>query len=141
MANIRDIAKHAGVSVSTVSRVLNDYPYVSNEKKLKVLAAMGALNYIPNHLAVNLSLGKSRVIAVVFPWITNSYYLRILEGAIKQASKYAYHIIVIETHYEEAEELKVLDMLKHRSIDGIIFITKDYLLRRYAFMNNMVLLY
>ncbi|WP_414054902.1 LacI family DNA-binding transcriptional regulator [Macrococcus equi] len=125
MANIRDIAKHAGVSVSTVSRVLNNYPYISKEKKLKVLAAMEDLNYIPNHLAVNLSRGKSRVIAVVFPWITNPYYLSVLEGAIKQASKHNYHIIVIETHYEEAEELKVLEMLKHRSIDGIIFITKQ----------------
>ncbi|WP_414049561.1 LacI family DNA-binding transcriptional regulator [Macrococcus animalis] len=125
MANIRDIAKHAGVSVSTVSRVLNNYPYISEEKKLKVLAAMETLNYIPNHLAVNLSYGKSRVIAVVLPWITNPYYLRILEGAIKQASKHNYHIIVIETHYEEAEELKVLEMLKHRSIDGIIFTTRQ----------------
>ncbi|WP_414043201.1 LacI family DNA-binding transcriptional regulator [Macrococcus sp. EM39E] len=129
MANIRDIAKHAGVSVSTVSRVLNNYPYISEEKKLKVLAAMETLNYIPNHLAVNLSYGKSRVIAVVLPWITNPYYLRILEGAIKQASKHNYHIIVIETHYEEAEELKVLEMLKHRSIDGIIFTTRQISLK------------
>lgn len=125
MANIRDIAKQAGVSVSTVSRVLNDYPYISEEKKIKVLDAMEALNYIPNHLAVNLSRGKSRVIAVVLPWITNPYYLRILEGAIKQASLYNYHIIVIETHYKEDEESKVLDMLKHRSIDGIIFTTRQ----------------
>ncbi|MGV2927660.1 LacI family DNA-binding transcriptional regulator [Macrococcus capreoli] len=125
MANIRDIAKKAGVSVSTVSRVLNDYPYISEEKKLKVLAAMEDLNYIPNHLAVNLSRGKSRVIAVVLPWITNPYYLRILEGAIKQASQHNYHIIVIETHYKENEELSVLDMLKHRSIDGIIFTTRQ----------------
>ena len=82
MSNIRDIAKEAGVSVTTVSRVVNHHPYVTEEKRNKVMQAMKTLNYIPNHLAVNLSLGKSRVIAVVFPWITKPYYLRILEGVI-----------------------------------------------------------
>ena len=125
MSNIRDIAKEAVVSVTTVSRVVNHHPYVTEEKRNKVMQAMKTLNYIPNHLAVNLSRGKSRVIAVVFPWITNPYYLRILEGAIKQASSNHYHIIVIETHYNEDEEIKALEMLKHRSIDGIIFITKQ----------------
>lgn len=78
MSNIRDIAKEAGVSVTTVSRVINNHPYFTEEKRNKVMQAMKTLNYIPNHLAVNLSHGKSRVIAVVFPWITNPYYLSIL---------------------------------------------------------------
>lgn len=125
MPNIRDIAQQAGVSVSTVSRVLNQHPYVSEEKKMKVMTAMDELNYVPNHLAVNLSRGKSRIIAVVIAWITNPYYLKILEGAIKKASEYNYHIIVIETRYHETAEMKVLEMLKHRSIDGIVFTTRQ----------------
>lgn len=62
MSNIRDIAKEAGVSVTTVSRVINNHPYVTEEKRNKVMQTMKTLNYIPNHLAVNLSRGKIRVI-------------------------------------------------------------------------------
>lgn len=68
MPNIKDIAKIAGVSVSTVSRVLNNHPYVSEEKKDAVRRAMEACNYQPNINAVHLSKGETFLIGVVVPF-------------------------------------------------------------------------
>lgn len=59
MANIRDIARLTGYSVSTVSRVINNNPYVSEEKRRKILAVMKEVNYIPNYTARALSVGKT----------------------------------------------------------------------------------
>ncbi|WJP97858.1 LacI family DNA-binding transcriptional regulator [Macrococcus bovicus] len=132
MVNIRDIAHHAGVSVSTVSRVLNDYPYVSNDKRERVLKSMETLHYIPSQLAVNLSRGRSRTIACVIPYIANPYYAKLLAGAIKEASQSHHHIVVIETSYNEEEEMKALEMLRHRSVDGVIFTTRQLSLSRIA---------
>ncbi|MEK3990593.1 LacI family DNA-binding transcriptional regulator [Robertmurraya sp. FSL R5-0851] len=74
MANIREIAKMAGVSVTTVSRVLNEHPYVSEEKKAAVQQAMEEVNYQRNINAVHLSKGKTYLIGVVIPF-SNSPYL------------------------------------------------------------------
>lgn len=124
MVNIRDLSKYANVSVTTVSRVLNNHPYVASEKREKVLEAIKALNYTPNHLAINLSKGKTNTIAIVIPYINNPYYNKILEGSIQSASKYGYNIITMESKYNEEEEVKALEMLRNRLIDGIIFTTR-----------------
>ncbi|MBR3217586.1 MAG: LacI family DNA-binding transcriptional regulator, partial [Exiguobacterium sp.] len=68
MANIRDIAKHADVSVTTVSRVLNEHPYVSKEKRTRVHAAMKELGYLRNQQALTLSTGKTQRIVVILPY-------------------------------------------------------------------------
>lgn len=65
MANIRDIAKITGYSVSTISRVINNHPYVDDKKREKVLKVMAELNYVPNRSAQNLSFGKTKNIGVI----------------------------------------------------------------------------
>lgn len=67
MANIRDIAKITGYSVSTISRVINNHPYVDDEKRAKVLQVMSDLNYVPNRSAQNLSYGRTKNIGVILP--------------------------------------------------------------------------
>ena len=74
MANIRDIARITGYSVSTISRVLNNHPYVTEEKREKVLAVMAELNYVPNRSAQNLSYGKTKNVGVVLPFINHAYF-------------------------------------------------------------------
>lgn len=69
MANIRDIARLTGYSVSTVSRVINNNPYVSEEKRRKILAVMEEVNYIPNYTARALSVGKTKNIGVILPFV------------------------------------------------------------------------
>ncbi|GJM75167.1 hypothetical protein HMSSN036_73830 [Paenibacillus macerans] len=80
MPNIKQIAEAAGVSVTTVSRVLNDHPYVSEAKRKAVEEAIRKLNYSRNMNAVHLIKGTTRTIGVVLPRINLYYFARMMEG-------------------------------------------------------------
>ncbi|MBW4839891.1 MAG: LacI family DNA-binding transcriptional regulator [Paenibacillaceae bacterium] len=120
MANIKEIAKLAGVSVSTVSRVINEYPYVSPEKREAVKRAMEAANYERNINAVHLSRGKTNLIGVVVPSIRRPYYGMLVDGIADEAMKDNYKLVFIQTDYEVERELDALMMLKLKQIDGLI---------------------
>lgn len=120
MANIKEIAKLAGVSVSTVSRVINDHPYVSPEKREAVKRAMEAANYERNINAVHLSRGKTNLIGVVVPSIRRPYYGMLVDGIAEEAMKDNYKLVFIQTDYEVERELDALMMLKLKQIDGLI---------------------
>ncbi len=120
LANIRDIAKMAGVSVTTVSRVINDHPYVSEEKRKAVIDVMRKVDYQVNRTAVSLSQGKSHLIGVVVPFVKHPYFGLLIEGIAKQAVENHYHFVLIQTNYEKEREQEALDMLKHKQIDGLI---------------------
>lgn len=76
---LADVAKEAGVSPTTVSRVINDHGYLSNATKDKVHAAMDKLNYQPNSLARSLHGKKTNLIGVIFPSITNPFYAELIK--------------------------------------------------------------
>lgn len=80
MATIRDIAEAAGVSVTTVSRVLNNHPYVSEDKRERVKKAMQSLGYRRNIHAVHLSKGFSDMIGVVLPSVNLPYFADLVAG-------------------------------------------------------------
>ncbi|KGX92102.1 LacI family transcription regulator [Pontibacillus halophilus JSM 076056 = DSM 19796] len=124
MANIKDLAKHAGVSVTTVSRVLNHHPYVNEEKKERVLASMEELNYERNINAVHLSTGKTNVIGVVVPFVNHPYFSTLLQGISDEALKRNHQLMLFQTNYEVETELKALHMLKMKQMDGLIFCSR-----------------
>ncbi|WP_160726104.1 LacI family DNA-binding transcriptional regulator [Bacillus sp. USDA818B3_A] len=124
MTNIRDLAKIAGVSVTTVSRVLNNHPYVSEEKRHKVLAAIKESNYQPNINAVHLSVGKTFLIGVVVPFIDHPYFSLLLKGIAVEALEHNYKLVLFQTNYEEAKELEALQMLKQKQIDALIICSR-----------------
>lgn len=119
MANIKDIAKLAGVSVTTVSRVINGIPYVSDEKKEAVLRAMEITNYERNINAVHLIKGKTNLIGVVVPSIKRPYFGLVVEGIAEEALKNNYNLVLIQTNYEEQRELEALKMLKLKQLDAL----------------------
>lgn len=120
MANIREIAKRAGVSVSTVSRVLNGYPYVKEEKRKAVWDVVHELNYKKNINAVHLSKGKTNIIGVMLPIINHPYFSMIVEGIAEEALRYGYHLLFFQTNYDIHKELEALEMLRVKQIDGLI---------------------
>ncbi|UOQ49055.1 LacI family DNA-binding transcriptional regulator [Gracilibacillus caseinilyticus] len=120
MANIRDIAKMAGVSVTTVSRVINNHPYVTEEKRKAVQEVMNSVDYQVNRTAVNLSQGSSKLIGVVVPFAKHPYFGLLIEGITDQAAEHQYHVLLIQTKYNLEREQEALDMLKHKQIDGLI---------------------
>lgn len=104
MANIRDIAKITGYSVSTISRVINNHPYVDDEKRAKVLEVMAELNYVPNRSAQNLSYGKTKNIGVIIPFVNHAYYDQMLSGIMNAAFEHGYRISLLPTNYDQKLE-------------------------------------
>lgn len=123
MANIRDIAKQADVSVTTVSRVLNEHPYVSKEKRQRVHAAMTALGYLRNQQALTLSTGRTQRVVVVLPYMDHPYYGLFVNGLAKAALLKDYRLVMWQTEYRLEEERQALDLLKHREVDGAILLS------------------
>jgi LacI family purine nucleotide synthesis repressor len=124
LANIKEIAKLAKVSVSTVSRVLNNHAYVSEEKRKAIFAAIESLDYSRNMNAVHLLKGKTNVIGVMLPFINHPYFTRLVEGISAEAFKQNYQLMLCQTNYNVSDEIKVLEMLKMKQIDGIIICSK-----------------
>lgn len=125
MANIKDIAKKAGVSVTTVSRVLNNQPYVSEEKREAVIRAMEENNYQRNLNAVHLSKGETFLIGVVIPVTNHPYFGLIIEGMANEAVKNNYKLVLFQTNYEENREIEALKMLQHKQIDALIICSRS----------------
>jgi DNA-binding LacI/PurR family transcriptional regulator len=124
MANIRDLARMSGVSVTTVSRVLNNHPYVSEEKRNAVLAAIKASDYHKNINAVNLSKGKTQLMGVVLPYSDHPYFALLLKGIAKLAMQHNYKLVLFQTDYQEDRELEALEMLKLKQIDSLIICSR-----------------
>ena len=125
MANIRDIAKLTGYSVSTISRVINNHPYVDDEKRAKVLEVMTELNYVPNRSAQNLSYGKTKNIGVILPFVNHAYYDQMLSGILQAAFDHGYQISLLPTNYDQELEKRYLEEFAKRSFDGLIVTTKS----------------
>lgn len=124
MSNIKQIAKLAGVSVTTVSRVLNDYPYVTEEKRSAVNEAIEQLHYTRNSNAVHLARGKTFLIGVITPYTNHSYFGAIIEGISKQANAAGHHLVVFHTNYQRHKEIQALEMLKAKQLDSIIICSR-----------------
>ncbi|MCM3121819.1 LacI family DNA-binding transcriptional regulator [Mesobacillus sp. AQ2] len=124
MANIREIARLAGVSVSTVSRVLNNHPYVSPEKRDAVLETMRKLDYSPNINAVHLSRGRTNMVGVVLPTINHPYFSELLEGIAEEGMNHNIQLVIFQTGYREEKEFEALEQLRGQLIDGVIFASR-----------------
>lgn len=123
MANIKEIARIAGVSVTTVSRVLNNHPYVSRDKRAAVLDTIEKLNYSRNMNAVHLITGRTEAVAVILPFINFHYFSVVMDGLAQEALLAQYRLILCQTNYSPKEELKVLEMLRNKEIDGIVIVS------------------
>jgi LacI family transcriptional regulator len=120
MATIRDVAKHAGVSIATVSAALNESGPVSGETKRRVWAAAEAVGYSPNAIARSLRLGKSRLIGVVIGDIANPFWGAMVRVVEKIAIAANYSIIVCNTDDDEERELLTLAQLRAQHVAGIL---------------------
>ncbi|WP_393966182.1 LacI family DNA-binding transcriptional regulator [Exiguobacterium sp. S22-S28] len=123
MANIRDLAREADVSVTTVSRVLNDHPYVAEDKRQAVRDAIIKLGYIRNQTAVHLSTGQTKTIGVMLPYVDHPYHAAILHGIAQSAFEEGYRFLTWQTNYIASHEQTVLQALAQREVDGLIVVS------------------
>jgi len=120
MASIKDVATKAGVGVGTVSRVINNNGYVSDETRQKILQAMKELEYTPNELARNLYRKKNGIVAVLVPTLEHPFYSSFVNEVEKKLAEAGMKTMLCTTTKGKTEEIEYLDMLKRHVVDGII---------------------
>lgn len=122
MAKLIDVAKEAGVSVATVSRVLNNPETVNADTQLRVQQAIKTLNFRPSRVAQRLrSKGRnSKIIGLVLPDIQNPFYVDVIKGIEEVMYENGYAAIMCNFAQDEKKERLYLDILKSESIDGLI---------------------
>ncbi|MGD6833733.1 LacI family DNA-binding transcriptional regulator [Sutcliffiella halmapala] len=120
MATIEDVARLAGLSRTTVSRVINNHPYVSEKKRVLVMNAMSELGYVPNSSARSLRSQKTEMVALLIPRVMNPFFSELIERMEMAAAENGYQLIICQTKYSKKKELDYLNLLKTRQVDGII---------------------
>ena len=125
MPTIRDVAKRAGVASMTVSRVINDSGYVSEETRAKVEAAILELGYVPNMLGPSLRFDQTRTLALVITDITNPFWTTVARGVEDAAHEHSYSVILCNTDESLEKQDQYVHMLLKRRIDGILFVPAD----------------
>ena len=123
MATLKDVARETGLTVTTVSRILNNRGYISDESRKKVEEAMKKLDYQPNEVARALSKKSSNVIGVIVPHINNPYFAEVISNLENEAKKKRYNILLFNSKSNDDNELKYIDMCKSNRVAGIIMMS------------------
>jgi LacI family transcriptional regulator len=117
---MRDVARLSGVSISTVSAVINATVPVSPEREQRVRQAMAALDYHPDAVARSLKTGKTNVIGMIVPDITNAFFPEVVRGVEDAARRSGYSVILCDSREDSQEEQRHLSMLFSRRVDGVL---------------------
>ncbi|WP_067838411.1 LacI family DNA-binding transcriptional regulator [Amphibacillus sediminis] len=117
---IKDIAKLAGVSPATVSRVMNNNGYVKADKRKAVEAVIKEVGYQPNEIAKSLKNQKSKIIGVIVPKISTETASRIVDGITQVTKTRNYQLLIANTNQQIEEEINSLKFLSNKLVDGII---------------------
>ena len=132
-ATIKDVARRAGVSVITVSRVINGAEYVRAETRARVQAAIDELHYVPNQLASSLRSRQNDTLALVVPDIATTFWTAMARGAEDEAWEHGYSLFLCNTDDEPAKEERYIENLLRRRVAGsaiVATIGSTNLLRR-----------
>lgn len=136
---IRDVAKKANVSVATVSHVINNSKYVSEDLRMKVLQAMKELNYVPNSVAKRLRSKKSNIIGLIVPMLPDDtssfFFISVAQGIENTLKKYGYSLLLSNSYEQLEREKELIKLFNTQMIDGLIIApTKD----EHSFMHEMI---
>jgi LacI family transcriptional regulator len=124
VATIRDVAARAGVSVATVSRVLNGKELVREATSAQVLEAARTLKYVPNVAARSLSIRRSPTIGIVLPEMDGELFSEVIRGSDVAARREGYHILVSGSHSDVGEMMEMIEAMRGR-VDGVVIMAPD----------------
>lgn len=125
MTKISDVAEKTGYSITTISRAINDHPYVSDKTKKKIFDAMKELDYYPNNVAQQLRGKGTKLIGVIISFVTNPFFTYLVDAIEKAAYQVGYQIVILQTLEEPEREKSFIEMLKKRQLDGLIMTSLD----------------
>ncbi len=134
---IKDIAKLAGVSPATVSRVMNKNGYVKEEKREAVLKVIKDVDYQPNPIAQSLKNQKSQMLGVIVPKISTETASRVVAGVTEVAKAHGYQVLIANTDLDIEEEINYLKFLSNKSVDGIIMMGTEVTEQHLAVMDKL----
>lgn len=117
-----DVAKKAGVSISPVSRVLNDSPLVTESARRQVLRAVKELNYQPNRTAQRLRAGRSRVIGLIMSDIQNPFFTSVVWGIEDLAYQHGYSLVLCNSDEDVQKEQLYIEILSRERVAGVIIL-------------------
>jgi LacI family transcriptional regulator len=120
LVTLKQIAEQLGISITTVSKALKDYPDVSKKTRKLVRETAFMLNYKPNSFAVNLRTRESKTIGLIIPEIVHHFFSSIIKGIISQAEKKGYLVITLQSNESYELEKKQIDLLLSKRVDGIL---------------------
>jgi LacI family transcriptional regulator len=115
-----EVARRAGVSVSTVSHVINETRFVSASTRDAVLTAINTSGYVPNNLARSLTTARSRSLGLVMTAVTNPYFAEVVQGLDEEAARNGYMLLLGDSREEPDQELRLVRDLHERRVEGII---------------------
>ena len=124
MATIKDVAKHANVSIATVSRIINNRGPISSITRQKVYDSMKALNYQPNEMARALQKQKSNMIGLIVPSIEYPFFSRLIEAIEESCHNSGYKLMLCRSAENEDREIEMVSMLEGNKVDGIIMCSR-----------------
>ncbi|MBY0487275.1 MAG: LacI family transcriptional regulator [Flavobacteriaceae bacterium] len=117
---LKQIAETLGISITTVSKALKNYPDVSQKTKKAVLDLANSLQYTPNSFAVNLRTKESRTIGLIIPEVVHHFFSNVINGIIAEAEKNGYLVIILQSNESLELEKKQVELLLNKRVDGII---------------------
>ena len=120
MVGMRDVAKKAGVSLSSVSLVINGTGYVSQDMRDKVEQAMRELNYVPNELARNFYHGKTGIVGVIVPTIQHPFFATLTAHLQREFAARSLRTMLCSTVDSASGEAQYVEMLRQRSLDALV---------------------
>ncbi len=122
MATIKDVAERAGVSVTTVSHVLNETRYVSPELAARVWEAVEALDYQPNAVARSLRRKRTHTLGMIIPDNSNPFFAEVARGIEDVCFDLGYNVILCNSDQTSHKERRYIDLLTEKRVDGIVFV-------------------
>ena len=135
MATLKDVAEASGLTVGTVSRVLNNRGYISPKTREKVYRVMKELNYQPNETARTLAKQKSNIIGIVLPNVEHPYFAKILGCLEREAAKLGYRIMLFVSRNREEQEEKCIDMCKGSRVAGVVLCSGSFETEKFKGLN------
>lgn len=123
MANIKEIARRAGVSTATVSRVLNGHPYVSGSIRARILEIISEVDYVPNANARSLKNGSTRLIGIIAISLS-PLLLNFIRAFTEFAQQYGFNITLFMTNGDMDKELVALEMLRSKQLDALVCVLR-----------------
>ncbi|WP_349899630.1 LacI family DNA-binding transcriptional regulator [Parafrigoribacterium soli] len=118
---MHDVAREAGVSIKTVSNVINDYPYIRAETKQRVEDAIAKLGYHPNLSARGLRSGRTGVISLIIPVLRNPYFAELADAVMRAAGREGLSVIIEQSDGDRERELQLLHGARAQAVDGILY--------------------